>query len=45
MVLVVDTNILLCSLSMLASVIESLCWTIIMDFQQILLNLVKQHRW
>ena len=38
MVLVVDTNILLCSLSMLASVIESLCWTIIMELDGLSAN-------
>ena len=48
MVLLVDTNILLSSLSMLALSLRvsagpsSWDW---MDFQQILLNLVKQHRW
>ena len=38
MILVVDTNILLSLLSMLASAIESLCWTIIMELDGLSAN-------
>ena len=38
MVLVVDTNTLLCSLSMLASVIKSLRWTIVMELDGLSAN-------